>query len=104
MTHFPGDGIIPDLDTNAMWSKPEYHGDVRSPMQRRQAAIDRQNERYARAAAYREGRGDEYDAKYWPEKRALRQHKAADTGREISDELAALRVTATEVKQEVSHD
>jgi hypothetical protein len=56
------------LALKAMWEQPEYHGDIRSWQQRRSDAIDRQNEKYRRAAAYREGRLDEYDAIRHPER------------------------------------
>lgn len=42
-----------DADTLRMWAGAEYHGDFRSPIQRRAAAIEAQEERYRRAAAYR---------------------------------------------------
>lgn len=90
---FPGEGVIPDLDTNATWSRPEYHGDFRSAMQRRQAAIDAQEEKYRRGQAWRDGKLDQYDARHHPERLAERR---------VSDALAALGVTATEVKEEVT--
>ena len=66
-----------DEDTLKMWAGAEYHGDFRTPVQRRQAAIDAQEERYRRAAAYRAGKLDEYDAVHHPERLAERRRAMA---------------------------
>ena len=66
-----------DEDTLKMWAGAEYHGDFRTPVQRRQAAIDDQEERYRRAAAYRAGKLDEYDALHHPERLAERRRAQA---------------------------
>lgn len=68
--------VEPDADTLKLWSGAEYHGDFRTPQQRRQAAIDAQEEKDRRAAAYRAGKLDEYDAIHWPDR--LRQRQKAD--------------------------
>lgn len=98
-----------DEETLAMW-KPEYHGDMRSPAQRRQAAIDAQEEKHGRAAAWREGRLDDYDARHHPDRLRERRRLAGLKPEEerdgnlrhgskaISDAIAALGVTATEVE------
>ncbi|HEY2528075.1 MAG TPA: hypothetical protein VGJ20_09040 [Xanthobacteraceae bacterium] len=66
--------------------------------------VQAQNRRYARGQAYRAGKLDEYDAVHHPEKLAQRGAalKALAEQQAIHDELAALGVTATEVKQEVN--
>ena len=62
-----------DADTLRMWSGAEYYGDFRSPVQRRAAAIEAQEERYRRGAAWRAGKLDEYDAVHHPERLAARR-------------------------------
>lgn len=61
-----------DRETLKLWSQPQYHGDIRTPQQRRNAATTAQDEKYARAAAYRAGKLDAYDAVHHPERLAKR--------------------------------
>lgn len=78
--------------------------------------VQAQNQHYARASAYRTGTLDEYDAQRHPERWAARQRERYRQGQReadargcpISDVLAALGISATEVSppqppQHVSH-
>ena len=88
-----------------MWKQPEYDGDSRSWQQRRGDAIARNEERFARSAAWHAGKLDEYDAVHHPERLAERQrqgnHEAerqpfSTPSRAIGDVLREMGITASE--------
>jgi len=94
-----------DAEVIAMWKQPEYDGDSRSWQQRRGDAIAQNEERFARSAAWRAGKLDEYDAVHHPERLAERQrqgtHEAAQQpfstpSRSIGEVLREMGITASE--------
>jgi|SRR5215469_4805739 len=65
--------------------------------------IQAQNERYARAAAWREGRLDEYDARHHPERLAERQRQSEEPystpARPVAEVLAEMGISSKEAAQ-----
>lgn len=86
-----------DLKARALPEPQEIERDLWESPQHRHAAIKAQEERYRRAAAYRQGRLDEYDAIHHPDLLAKRGEQIAKTqhvSEAVSNALDDLGVTS----------
>lgn len=90
-----------DLERNAL-PAPAIERGLWDSDQQRQLAIQAQEERYRRAAAYRQGRLDAYDAVYHPDLLAKRGEQIAKTqhaSEAVSRALDDLGITSSEAAE-----